>query len=42
MDFVIHTASPFPGEKPRDENVIIKPAVEGTMAVVKAAHKYKV
>jgi len=42
MDFVVHTASPFPGEKPKDENVIIKPAVEGTMAVVRAVHKYKV
>ncbi|CDW91338.1 nad dependent epimerase dehydratase [Stylonychia lemnae] len=42
MDFVIHTASPFPGEKPKDENEIIKPAVEGTMAVVRAVHKYKV
>jgi len=40
MDFVVHTASPFPGETPKDENVIIKPAVEGTMAVVRAVHKY--
>ncbi|CDW84060.1 nad-dependent epimerase dehydratase [Stylonychia lemnae] len=42
MDFVVHTASPFPGEQPKDENEIIKPAVEGTMTVVRAAHKYRV
>jgi dihydroflavonol-4-reductase len=41
-DYVIHTASPFPLEAPKDENVLIRPAVEGTLAAVKAAHKYKV
>ncbi len=41
-DFVVHTASPFPLVPPKDENDLIKPAVEGTLAVVKAAHKYKV
>ena len=41
-DYVIHTASPFPIEAPKDENVLIRPAVEGTLAAVKAAHKYKV
>ena len=41
-DYVIHTASPFPIEEPKDENVLIRPAVEGTLAAVKAAHKYKV
>lgn len=39
---MIHTASPFPIEAPKDENVLIRPAVEGTLAAVKAAHKYKV
>jgi dihydroflavonol-4-reductase len=41
-DYVVHTASPFPAEPPKDENIIIKPAVEGTLAAMKAAHKYKV
>ena len=41
-DYVVHTASPFPIEKVKDENVLIKPAVEGTLAVVKAAHKHRV
>ncbi|CAD5113771.1 DgyrCDS2940 [Dimorphilus gyrociliatus] len=34
---VIHVASPFPGSAPKDENEIIKPAVEGTLNVLKAA-----
>ena len=42
QDFVVHTASPFPDAVPKDENVIIKPAVEGTLAVMRAAHKHKV
>lgn len=41
-DFVVHTASPFPIEAPKDENELIRPAVEGTMAVIRAVHKYKV
>lgn len=32
--YVIHVASPFIVEEPRDENVLIKPAVEGTLAVL--------
>jgi len=35
--YVVHTASPFPIQKPKHEDDLIKPAVEGTMAVVKAA-----
>jgi dihydroflavonol-4-reductase len=27
---------------PSDESVLIKPAVDGTLAVLRAAHKYKV
>lgn len=42
MTFVVHTASPFPLESPKDENVLIRPAVEGTLAVMRAAHKHKV
>jgi nucleoside-diphosphate-sugar epimerase len=40
--YVVHTASPFPIAKPKHEDLLIKPAVEGTMAVMKAAHKNKV
>jgi nucleoside-diphosphate-sugar epimerase len=40
--YVVHTASPFPIAKPKNEDVLIKPAVEGTMAVVKAAHQNRV
>ena len=41
-DYVVHTASPFPLAAPKNEDEIIKPAVEGTLAVVKACHKHKV
>jgi nucleoside-diphosphate-sugar epimerase len=34
--YVIHTASPFPNEVPRDENEVIKPAVNGTLFVFRA------
>ncbi|XP_071487246.1 uncharacterized protein [Diadema antillarum] len=33
---VLHTASPFPAKNPRDEDEIIKPAVEGTTRVLQA------
>jgi len=35
-DFVIHTASPFPPTLPKDENEVIKPAVDGTLNVLNA------
>lgn len=35
--YVCHVASPFPLVVPNDPDVIIKPAVEGTLAVLKAA-----
>lgn len=38
-DFVMHVASPFFSKVPRDENELIKPAIEGTMRALKAAHK---
>ena len=41
-DYVVHTASPFPDKEPKDENILIKPAVEGTLAVMRAAQKHKV
>lgn len=41
-DYVVHTASPFPSKPPKDENELIRPAVEGTLAVMRAAHQHKV
>jgi nucleoside-diphosphate-sugar epimerase len=40
--YVVHTASPLPIGIPEDENVVVKPAVEGTLAVMRAAHKHRV
>ena len=34
--YVDHIASPVPTTSPRDENELIKPAVEGTLNVLKA------
>lgn len=36
-DFVLHVASPFPMEAPKDENDLIRPAKEGTLRVLRAA-----
>lgn len=36
-EFVQHVASPFPIEQPKDENELIRPAVDGTLRVLKAA-----
>ncbi len=36
---VVHTASPFPVEQPKDAQVLIRPAVEGTLRVLKAARE---
>jgi nucleoside-diphosphate-sugar epimerase len=38
-DFVLHLASPFPTEAPKDESELIIPAREGTLRVLSAAHK---
>lgn len=38
-DYVAHLASPFPLAQPKDENELIKPAVEGTLRVLEAASK---
>ncbi len=38
----MHTASPFPIDLPKDEMVLIKPAVEGTLSVMRAASLNKV
>ena len=38
VDVLLHTASPFPIASPKDENDLIRPAVEGTLRALKAAH----
>ena len=40
-EYVIHTASPFPMTDPTDENDVINPAKEGTLAVLKASVEAK-
>ncbi|KAL4971261.1 hypothetical protein BDW66DRAFT_146443 [Aspergillus desertorum] len=37
VTYVLHIASPFPSEVPKDENEIITPAVEGTKRVLRFA-----
>jgi nucleoside-diphosphate-sugar epimerase len=36
-DYVLHVASPFPSGVPKDENALIRPAVEGALRVLRAA-----
>ena len=37
VDVLMHTASPLPMAQPRDENELIRPAVDGTLRALKAA-----
>ena len=37
--YVLHTASPLPLSHPKDEDEVIKPAVDGTMFVLRASQK---
>ena len=37
-DVLMHTASPFPSSSPKDEEKIIRPAVDGTLRALRAAH----
>ena len=37
IDVLMHTASPFPIASPKDENELIRPAVDGTLRALKAA-----
>lgn len=37
--YVIHTASPFPATLPKDANAMIRPARDGTLRVLRAAHE---
>ncbi len=39
IDVLMHTASPFPMTQPRDENDVIRPAVDGVLRALNAAHK---
>jgi len=39
VQVLMHTASPFPLASPKDENDLIRPAVEGSLRALKAAHK---
>ena len=41
-EYVMHVASPYPLNQPKDENVLIKPAVEGTERVVSLAFENNV
>lgn len=36
-DYVLHVASPFPPTVPKDENEIVRPAVDGTLRVLRIA-----
>jgi len=38
IDVLMHTASPFTIDKVKDENVLIRPAVDGTLRALRAAH----
>ena len=38
-DYVLHVASPYISSEPKDENDLIKPAVEGTQRALKSAKK---
>ncbi|MEM9436234.1 MAG: NAD-dependent epimerase/dehydratase family protein [Pseudomonadota bacterium] len=39
IDALIHTASPFPMAMPKDENDLIRPAVDGTLRALRAAQE---
>lgn len=38
-DYVLHVASPFVTKEPKDENELIRPAVDGSLRALKAAKK---
>ena len=39
--YVLHVASPFPSENPVDEQDVIRPAIDGTLNVLKAVAEEK-
>ena len=40
--YVVHTACPNPAKAPKDEKMVIRPAVDGTITVMKCAQAHKV
>ncbi|MDB4241006.1 NAD-dependent epimerase/dehydratase family protein, partial [Yoonia sp.] len=38
VDVLMHTASPFPLDQPKHEDDLIRPAVDGAMRALRAAH----
>lgn len=38
VDVLMHTASPLPMKQPRDENELVRPAVEGTLRALRSAY----
>ncbi len=39
VDVLLHTASPFPGDEPKDPQELIRPAVDGTLRALRAAQE---
>ncbi|SES04232.1 dihydroflavonol-4-reductase [Tranquillimonas rosea] len=39
VDVLIHTASPFPMAQPEEESLVVRPAVDGTLRALGAAHR---
>jgi len=42
IDYVLHVASPYIATEPKDENELIKPAIEGTLRALNAARNARV
>ncbi|NNE12536.1 MAG: NAD-dependent epimerase/dehydratase family protein [Ilumatobacter sp.] len=42
VDVLMHTASPFPSDEPKDRMQLIEPAVHGTLRALRAAHAAEV
>ena len=40
--YVIHTACPNPSKAPKDEKLVMRPAIEGTQTVLQAAQRHGV
>ena len=38
IEILVHTASPFPLDQPKDEEALIRPAMDGTLRALRAAH----
>jgi dihydroflavonol-4-reductase len=41
-DYILHVASPFPLQQPDNEDEVIRPAVEGTLRILKLAKEHSV